>query len=461
MVLASLSEGTYGGADTYQHYVISRYALTHPHLLFHHWGKPVFTLASAPFSQVGLRGMIFFNIVIAVLSAAGAAQISKRLGYQRWETAVVFVFLSPIYFSHTISGLTEYLFGFVLISAIVAVLNNRIYLSAIILSFLPFVRSEAVIILPLFGVVYVTKRKPWAGLLLLTGTLSYTVAGGLVLGDFLWLVHDFPYMGARDIYGSGWLGHYLWNLGWIWGYPISGFVFLGCLSFVKDVRALRRLDFTRAVEIFLIDGVAAVYFLGHSLAWYMGVGSSLGLLRYMIGIVPLTAIVCVRGLHLLEGWVAGTRVVRPLMYVIMSVVALGNLWLAYPVPVPLGKEQQIAVQVATSLNEFLRDERVCYFDPIFSYLLDQDPYEEHGQGVFLLDQHVAERAQIASDGPIWDQLSCDYLIWDAHFGANEGYTRLEELLHHSEFELKERFRPSEPFRTLGDQSYAVYLFKKR
>jgi hypothetical protein len=329
------------------------------------------------------------------------------------------------------------------------------------LSFLPFVRSEGVIILPLFGVVYVIKRKPWTVLLLITGTLSYSVAGGLVLGDFLWLVRDFPYMGARDIYGSGRLGHYLWNLGWIWGYPISGLVFLGCLSVVKDVRPLRGLDFNRIVEIFLIVGVAVSYILGHSLAWYLGVGSSFGMLRYMIGIVPLTAILCVRGLDLLEGWIAGRRIVRLLLYVIMSVVALGNLWLTYPVPVPLGKEQQVAVQVAASLKEFLRDERVCYFDPIFSYLLNQDPYDEHGQGVFLLDRPVAEKAQSASDGPLWAQHSCDYLLWDAHFGANEGYTPLEGLLHHSELELKARLRPSEPFRTLGDRPYAVYVFKKR
>jgi hypothetical protein len=64
LALVYTSTDGYGGADSFQHYMISCYSWKHPHLLLDHWGKPIFTLLSSPFSQVGYKGLLLFNVLI-------------------------------------------------------------------------------------------------------------------------------------------------------------------------------------------------------------------------------------------------------------------------------------------------------------------------------------------------------------------------------------------------------------
>ena len=53
IVIAFLLDGTGDAGDSLLHYHYARYAFEHPYLFFHHWGKPMFILIAAPFSQFG------------------------------------------------------------------------------------------------------------------------------------------------------------------------------------------------------------------------------------------------------------------------------------------------------------------------------------------------------------------------------------------------------------------------
>ena len=74
------SEGSYGGADSFMHYYFAKYAFEQPHLLLDHWGKPLFTLMSAPFAQLGFIGIRVFNILCGLSAAWLAFSSSRKLG---------------------------------------------------------------------------------------------------------------------------------------------------------------------------------------------------------------------------------------------------------------------------------------------------------------------------------------------------------------------------------------------
>jgi hypothetical protein len=54
----------------------------------------------------------------------------------------------------------------------------------------------------------------------------------------------------------------------------------------------------------------------------------------------------------------------------------------------------------------------------------------------------------------------DIIIWDAHFSANEGRLPLEALLENPFYLKIKSFKPDEAFVVLGNNPYAVHVFRK-
>jgi hypothetical protein len=67
-ILTAYSEVTYDVGDGIRHFMVSKYSWQHSNLFMYSWGKPFFTLISSPFSQFGINGIYFFNILCGVLS---------------------------------------------------------------------------------------------------------------------------------------------------------------------------------------------------------------------------------------------------------------------------------------------------------------------------------------------------------------------------------------------------------
>jgi hypothetical protein len=94
-----LSTGVNGETDSITHYQIARHAFKYPQLFFDHWGKPLFTLLSAPFAQLGYIGSVVFNLLCGLWSSWFAYLISKRLGYPNAWAAIILQFLLRFTFS--------------------------------------------------------------------------------------------------------------------------------------------------------------------------------------------------------------------------------------------------------------------------------------------------------------------------------------------------------------------------
>jgi len=178
------SEGNWGGADSYVHYRISRYSWIYPHLFLDLWGKPLFNILSSPFSQFGFLGIKIFNVVVSLLSAVLVYDLAKHFKWDAGFSAVVMLLFTPIYFIVIPSGLTEPLFGLVLLIAIWLFFKDRLLLSALVISFIPFARNEGFVLIPLFLLAFILKRKYFVIPFLTTGFLLFSLIGW-------WFHHDF------------------------------------------------------------------------------------------------------------------------------------------------------------------------------------------------------------------------------------------------------------------------------
>ncbi|MDD4109890.1 MAG: hypothetical protein PHH93_14330, partial [Prolixibacteraceae bacterium] len=200
---------TYGGADNIGHYQIARYSFKYPELFLDLWGKPVYTTLVAPFTLYGYKAAKAFNLILTLLTLWMSSKITDHLFPGRSVFAIILIAFSPVYFLLAISCLTEILFSFVLIAAIFLFIKNRYSLSAVVISFIPFIRTEGFIILPVFALAFLLKRSHLSVFLLFTGTLIYSLTGYFVSGDILWVVNQMPYSLGESIYGSGRLFHFI------------------------------------------------------------------------------------------------------------------------------------------------------------------------------------------------------------------------------------------------------------
>jgi hypothetical protein len=93
-------------------------------------------------------------------------------------------------------------------------------LSSVLISFLPFVRNEGIIILPIYFCAF-----------LLTGILILSFAGYFYYKDWLWIIHKWPYSDTSEIYGHGDFLFYIKQCKWILGIPLIILFLVGLIYY--------------------------------------------------------------------------------------------------------------------------------------------------------------------------------------------------------------------------------------
>lgn len=454
LILSYKSEGTYGGSDDYGHYKFARYAFSHPELYLEHWAKPAFTFLASPFAQFGFMGIKIFNLIVGLFAGYITYRVCKIFNYKFSWLAIIMVCFAPAYLSMLLSGMTEILFSFTLILCVFLALRKNFLWSAIILSFLPFVRNEGITIFPVFILYYVIHKKYKVIPLLLSGFILISLAGAHYYKDVFWVITKMPYTGAKDIYGSGPLMHFVNASKDIFGIPLAifgltGIVFL-VLEFIRLkypkgwIRESREVD-----ELLLVFGSFAAYYIAHSVLWWKGWGGSLGLIRVIAGVVPLFAILGMKGFSRIipfsKKWLA-----IPLVAV-ASYLLISTPFKVLQIPVQLGPAEQLISVAGKWVHQTGLDKnRVYYYDPFYWFALDIDPYDQ--QKVWEV---VPNRQTPSKDIP-----DNSVILWDAHYGPNEGKLKLETLMNDTFLTLKKVFRPLQPFTTLGGYNYELCIFQK-
>jgi hypothetical protein len=124
-------------------------------------------------------------------------------------------------------------------------------------------------------------------------------------------------------------------------------------------------------------------------------------------------------------------------------------------PPRLDREQELLKETADWLKttDYLEN-KVYYLYPYLGLLLDVDVFdgEKVGELWGLYPAIDAWGIDAIPDNTI--------VIWDGHFGPNECRIPLDTIMNDTNFKLLKAFKPREPFKTLGDYDYEVYVFQK-
>lgn len=450
-VIISFS-GTGDSGDSITHFQFARYAFKHPMNLMDSWAKPVFVLLAAPAAQFGFTGMKVFNVVLALLSALMLQRILSHFRLLLAWMAIPFLFTMPLYFIMMFSGLTEYLFAFMLILALWMVLKEHYWAAAVVISFLPFVRSEGYLILPCFALIFLMRKKFWPLSALFAGHLVYAVAGAAVFGEPLWMFTRNAYVAYSDEYGSGDCFHFFHQLPYVTGFPMS--IFFGMalllLILVSLIPRLRRGQ--NELDALWILAVAPfmLYFFAHVIFWKFGLFHSMGLKRVLLAVVPLMIIPVVWMLNMFYTWIS-TRFKRLASLVVMLLFHAVVVFPFTDGPAAVHPERDLmpdesqmraaqAAPLIAARAEYKAAGLLYCSHPYLKYLLDIDPFDR-GTTRRLVD--------FALEGPAHDRF---LVIYDTEYGPVEDGLALESLLARDDIELLE---------VLPDTSAGLrfYLFK--
>lgn len=363
--------GTGGEADSIHHYLFAKYAFQHPELLLDHWAKPVFTLLAAPFAQFDFIGMKFFNTLCVYFASLLMYQIAKKLNLSFPIFIPIFYFLFPISFTTTFSGFTEPLFALALTLSIYLFQRKKYFSTAILISFTPFIRSEGLLFIGVFGLFFL-YQKSWKAMLYLgLGHLLYTVVGFFHYQEILWVFTKIPYAHLGSHYGSGSLFHFAEKLNYLLGIPLLVFFGLGILRTLSVFRSSSNI-------IQLMSLLFFIFFVAHSLFWYLEIFNSMGLKRVFAGVSPIMAFFCLYGFNLILK--VNQFTVRKTLIVLCLGVIFIFPFTSNPAAVDLEdlnrtSAQQNAANVAKYIQSYSIDfGRLVYTDPYLCEVLNVDPF---------------------------------------------------------------------------------------
>lgn len=369
--------------DSVMHYFFARYAFQNPMLYFDHWAKPFFTLLASPFAQFGFSGMKLFNGLVGLLSAWFAYCIAKKLDLKFAWLAIVFVFFAPAYFVKLFSGYTEPLFGLMLIVSVYLVLVQKPVPAAIVMSFLPFVRSEGLILIMVFALYFLIRKNYKAIILLSAGHFVYSFAGLLAGRNFLWVLTDIPYQ-VISPYGKGNFSHYSTQLLLILGVPVFTLSLIG-ISLIILNSVTKRVKLINGFQLevrLLILGSFLVYFAFHTVSWGFGLFGSMGLNRVLTAMVPLLAVISLIGFSYLSDLVKTRNLT---FQIIATVLIIGYVavfpFLGNPASINWEKELRRSPEmivmhtIASDLNKTYPGKFMYYSNPYLSYVLNINPFD--------------------------------------------------------------------------------------
>jgi hypothetical protein len=440
-----------GGSDNFIHYRVSRYAFRYPGLFLDHWGKPVFTLLSAPFAQFGFKGFIFFNVLCGVLASYFTWKVAEKLKLSHAWAGMIMVLTMPIYYIMMVSVMTEVLFSLVLILSIYFILQERYILAAILFSSLFLIRTEGYILYPFVAFVFLVKRQwkaiPFLGFFF----LIYSIIGWFYFGDFLWLINQIPYGDTSELYGTGELLFFVKQYKFIFGKWAAIFMVIG--GIIGGIQALIYLIKERKIKIdfILIEILLFVYFAAHSYVWWSGTGASAGLIRVMAAVIPLAAILVVRSLDFLSQRNPFPKIYMQIFVILFCIYMIRVPFRTWSLPFKNSeRENTILAGVNWMKDSRYVDAKVYFYEPLVYFYLDRDPFDHSVIKELIDDRDHPEN--VTKPGEL--------IFYDMHFGPNEGRLPLKNLMDNPFFKLVNYFEPLEPFTVLGGYSYALLVFER-
>lgn len=402
--------------DGLAHYFIAQHVWNNPAELINHWGKPLFTLLSAPWTTFGYTGFILFNVAVYILTLWISFRIGKHVNFDSLlVSSLPLVLLTSMdYANNLLGGMTEVLFGFLVIASGFLILKKKWYWFAFVVSFAPFSRSEGQFLIPIAIILLVYAKEFRALPFLLIGFTFYACLGYLLSGDFWWYLTQNPYGDASNIYGHGTWSHYFEF--WYVHLGVVGLALL-ILGLVAFFAGIQRKLYSKD-KLVLIIYFATIYFgiLGvHIYLWANGKSGALGLTRLAIHGWPGLIL----ALYICFETVVKHKSIKNILSIVLIVVSAITIY-DYPliddqVFPRKAKPDEIAIiegtQHVQSLSSINAYSKVYYYHPLVAYAVGENI--KNGSGQFIQQGFYDFEAVIGKIKPD------DFIVWDSHFGPRD------------------------------------------
>ena len=450
-----LSTGVNGETDSITHYQIARYAFKYPSFFLNHWGKPLFTILASPLSQFGYTGAIAFNLLCGLLSAWFAYLIAKRLEYRHAWVAIIFTLFTPVYLFIMFTSLTEILFSLVLIASIYLFISKRFFAASILISLIPFARTEGMMYIVLFIPAFIWMKQYKSLPFLLTGFILFSISGWPMYHDPLWFFTKMPYSSAgSDLYGSGSFWFYMKEMIFILNYPLLILFITGLSAILFNLRTgVKNLSDIKNVTLyFLIIPAFFGFILAQSILWWQGMMGVLGSTRFIACVLPLSSLIVLAGFE----WIMEKAKAMKFIYFVLATFII-TLVVYKPftydkIPMKTG----INFAVMEKLTDWLKTSsyskhKALYTDPMYPFYMDIDPFDQQKCFKVYTFENI-DPATLLKPGEL--------LIWDAQFAGYEGHLPFDSLMKNNNLRLLNIFTPSESFTIIGGSKYKLAVFMK-
>lgn len=432
-----------GGADNYWHYYFSKYAFTYPDFFLHHWGKPLFILASSVFSQAGFYGIKLFNILCGISAAIVAYKFAIELKFKHSWAVIIILIFSPLYFFVLQSSLTEPLMSLLLVSVVYLLYKEKFLYAALIMSFSLYARTEG-LFLSLYILAYLAAIRQWKYIpFLFTGFLVYSLAGLFSGHSFLWYFTENPYA-FKSPYGHGNWFDFFDKYHVIWGKPGTiGLVIGIILALYMSLKKIRQLHFTNLLpdhKFILLVMVPAFLFFGfHVIVWKFGLCGSCGLERVIACVLPLFSLITCYGINEVSKWKRLQRFSLPVVIAYCIVTILFVFKKHYPLKAT-GEDKVESETGKWFKNTINQNCTIYYAHPGIVFYSDRNPFDKNRN----IEQFGFKPEQLSQKN------RPTYIFWDSQFSDFNCNVKLESLLNSSQLKL---IRHSE------DKGFHLYVFE--
>lgn len=252
------------------------------------FARPLFAVLYIGPGLLGYTAMRIFTACVCLLTAWLVYRVARALGLAHAWIAIPFVVLQPAMFQLGAETMTEPVFALCLAAGLLALVEHRDAVAAVVWSFLPLARPEGPIVLAVIGVAWVYRaaqhRSTWRVIpLLAVGSLVWYLGAFLSTGDPRYISDTFPWVFDTSTIHGNWL-HYVTRWPAIVGVGVVVLSLLGIVAAAK--RPVLRL------AIAVVGAVLAV----HTYLWAAGRFASWGFDRYFATMAPLTGLLAVAGL---------------------------------------------------------------------------------------------------------------------------------------------------------------------
>ncbi|MBX7150783.1 hypothetical protein K1X84_04040 [bacterium] len=263
--------------DNIGRYFMAQAAMTKPEFFLSIWGRPLAIIFFLLPSQLGYWYCAAATILLSIATCYFTYKAAQASGKPNPWLALIFIAFQPLFFITSYSLCTEPLAAFFLAIGLYYYYKKKWLTSALLLSLMPLGRTELVLILPIFAIVFFREKKYWPILAMGTGLALYQIAGMIATGDVLYLLTASKSFG-HGLYQNGPFEHYFQRFIFIVG-PVL-FVFI-LLQLVHDIRQ-------RSVNIINISCI--LIFCTHVYFYWKGNVASIGFLRHFVGVAPMMAL---------------------------------------------------------------------------------------------------------------------------------------------------------------------------